>query len=270
LRTAVSIRAVGGAVVVTGSSRGIGAATARLAAERGHAVVVNYRSGRAGGDAVARDITDAGGEAVALRADIADEADVVAFFARVDQWRGSRPLAGLVNNAGVDGGRDPIEQVTGDAIAPLYAVNVVGTALCCREAVRRMAARNRGPGGAIVNVSSMSATIGGRPGAAFYAASKAAVDTLTIGLAKEVVGEGVRVNAVRPGMTLTDMTAERLTDPARRAEIDATIPMHRPASVEEVAAPIVWLLSDEASFVSGCLLDVSGGGFVIGGPRRAG
>lgn len=133
-----------------------------------------------------------------------------------------------------------------------------------------MAARNGGPGGAIVNVSSMSATIGGRPGAAFYAASKAAVDTLTVGLAKEVAGEGVRVNAVRPGMTLTDMTAERLTDPGRRAEIDATIPMHRPATPDEVAAPIVWLLSEEASFVSGCLLDVSGGGFVIGAPRPSG
>jgi NAD(P)-dependent dehydrogenase (short-subunit alcohol dehydrogenase family) len=268
LSTGVSIRAVGGAVVVTGSSRGIGAATARLAAERGYAVVVNYRSDRAGAEAVAGEIADGGGEAVAIRADISDEADVVAFFAKVDDWRGSRPLAGLVNNAGVDGGRDPIEQVTRDAISPLYAVNVVGTALCCLEAVRRMAARNGGPGGAIVNVSSMSATIGGRPGAAFYAASKAAVDTLTVGLAKEVAGEGVRVNAVRPGMTLTDMTAERLTDPARRAEIDATIPMHRPAAVEEVAAPIVWLLSDEASFVSGCLLDVSGGGFVIGAPQR--
>jgi NAD(P)-dependent dehydrogenase (short-subunit alcohol dehydrogenase family) len=168
---------VRGAVVVTGSARGIGAATARLAAERGYAVVVNYRADRAGGEAVAREITDRGGDALALRADIADQAEVVAFFARVDDWPGARPLAGLVNNAGVDGGREPIERVTRDAIAPLYAVNVVGTALCCREVVRRMAARNNGPGGAIVNVSSMSATIGGRPGAAFYAASKAAVDT---------------------------------------------------------------------------------------------
>jgi NAD(P)-dependent dehydrogenase (short-subunit alcohol dehydrogenase family) len=139
--------------------------------------------------------------------------------------------------------------------------------LCCREAVRRMAARNGGPGGAIVNVSSMSATIGGRPGGAYYAASKAAVDTLTVGLAKEVAAEGVRVNAVRPGMTLTAMTAERLTDPDRRAEIDATIPMGRVATPEEIARPIVWLLSDEASFVTGCVLDVSGGGFVIGAPR---
>ena len=259
-----------GAVVVTGSSRGIGAAVARLAAERGYAVVVNYRADRAGAEAVAGGITAGGGDAVALRGDISDEPDVVALFAAVDEWRGARPLAGLVNNAGVDGGRDPIEDVKAAALAPLYAVNIVGTALCCREAVRRMAARNGGPGGVIVNVSSMSATIGGRPGAAYYAASKAAVDTLTVGLAKEVAGDGVRVNAVRPGMTLTDMTAQRLTDPVRRAEIDATIPMQRPATPAEVAAPIVWLLSDEASFVSGCLLDVSGGGFVIGAPGPRG
>ena len=127
-----------------------------------------------------------------------------------------------------------------------------------------MAARNGGPGGAIVNVSSMSATIGGRPGAAYYAASKAAVDTLTIGLAKEVAREGVRVNAVRPGMTLTPMTEARLNDPDRRASTEATIPMGRVATPDEIARPIVWLLSDEATFVSGCLLDVSGGGFVIG------
>jgi NAD(P)-dependent dehydrogenase (short-subunit alcohol dehydrogenase family) len=258
---------VDGAVVVTGSSRGIGAATARLAAARGYTVAVTYRADRAAAEAVAAEI---GRDAIALQADIAREDDVVALFAAVDDWRGQRPLAGLVNNAGVDGGRDPIEAQTAAALAPLYSVNVVGTALCCREAVRRMAGRNGGPGGAIVNVSSMSATIGGRPGAAFYAASKAAVDTLTVGLAKEVAGEGVRVNAVRPGMTLTDMTAARLTDPVRRAEIDATIPMHRPATPEEVAAPIVWLLSDEASFVSGCLLDVSGGGFVVGPPRPRG
>jgi len=258
---------VDGAVVVTGSSRGIGAATARLAAARGYTVAVTYRADRAAAEAVAAEI---GRDAIALQADIAREDDVVALFAAVDDWRGQRPLAGLVNNAGVDGGRDPIEAQTAAALAPLYSVNVVGTALCCREAVKRMAARNGGPGGAIVNVSSMSATIGGRPGAAFYAASKAAVDTLTIGLAKEVAGEGVRVNAVRPGMTLTDMTAARLTDPVRRAEIDATIPMHRPATPDEVAAPIVWLLSDEASFVSGCLLDVSGGGFVVGAPRTGG
>jgi NAD(P)-dependent dehydrogenase (short-subunit alcohol dehydrogenase family) len=253
-----------GIVVISGGSRGIGAATARLAAQRGHGVVVNYRSGRAPAETLAAEITAAGGDAIAVAADVATEEGVAALFAAADEWRADRPLAGLVNNAGVDGGRDPIELVTAAAVAPLFAVNAVATILCCREAVRRMAARNGGPGGAIVNVSSMSATIGGRPGAAYYAASKAAVDTLTIGLAKEVASEGVRVNAVRPGMTLTPMTEARLNDPVRRASTEATIPMGRVATPEEIARPIVWLLSDEATFVSGCLLDVSGGGFVIG------
>jgi NAD(P)-dependent dehydrogenase (short-subunit alcohol dehydrogenase family) len=258
---------VDGVVVITGGSRGIGAATARLAAQRGYAVVVNYRSDAASAEELVAAIGAAGGEAIAVAADVATEAGVAELFAAADDWRGGRPLAGLVNNAGVDGGRDPIERVTAADVAPLFAVNAVGTVLCCREAVRRMAARNGGPGGAIVNVSSMSATIGGRPGAAYYAASKAAVDTITVGLAKEVAAEGVRVNAVRPGMTRTLMTAARLDDPVRRAEIDATIPMGRVATPDEIAGPVLWLLSDEASFVSGCLLDVSGGGFVIGAPR---
>ncbi len=253
-----------GVVVITGGARGIGAATARVAAHRGHPVVVNYRSSGGLAEALAAEIAAAGGRALAVGADVAGEEGVAALFATVDEWRGREPLAGLVNNAGVDGPRDPIERVTAADVAPLFAVNAVATILCCREAVRRMAARNGGPGGSIVNVSSMSATIGGRTGAAYYAASKSAVDTITVGLAKEVASEGVRVNAVRPGMTRTPMTEGRLNDPARRAATEATIPMGRVAAPDEVARPIVWLLSDEASFVSGCLLDVSGGGFVIG------
>jgi NAD(P)-dependent dehydrogenase (short-subunit alcohol dehydrogenase family) len=256
-------------VVITGGARGIGAATARLAAVRGYAVAVNYRTRQAAAEALAAEITAAGGDAVAVPGDVATEDGVAGLFAAVDAWRGDRPLVGLVNCAATDGGRDPIERVTAADIAPLFTVNVVGTVLCCREAVRRMARRNGGGGGAIVNVSSMSATIGGRAGGAYYAASKAAVDTLTVGLAKEVAAEGVRVNAVRPGMTFTDMTAERLSDPARLETVAATIPMHRVASAEEIAHPIVWLLShQEASFVSGCLADVSGGGFLIGEPLR--
>jgi len=217
------------------------------------------------------EIVTAGGAAAAVAGDVASESGVANLFAAVDEWRGERPLVGLVNCAAVDGGRDPIERVSAAEIAPLFTVNVIGTMLCCREAVRRMAHRNGGDGGAIVNVSSMSATIGGRAGAAFYAASKAAVDTFTVGLAKEVAAEGVRVNAVRPGMTLTDMTAARLSDPVRRAAIDATIPMHRVAEPDEIAHPIVWLLSSaEASFVSGAVTDVSGGGFVVGEPRPPG
>jgi NAD(P)-dependent dehydrogenase (short-subunit alcohol dehydrogenase family) len=255
---------VDGVVLITGGSRGIGAATARLAAQRGRPVVVNYRSSRVAADALVGEIQAAGGRALAVEADVATEEGVAGLFAAVDDWRGDEPLAGLVNNAGVDGRRDPIELVTAANVMPLFAVNAVGTVLACREAVRRMARRNGGPGGSIVNVSSMSATIGGRPGAAYYAASKAAVDTLTVGLAKEVAGEGVRVNAVRPGMTRTPMTEERLNDPLRRAATEATIPMGRVATPEEIARPIVWLLSDEATFVSGCRLDISGGGFVIG------
>jgi NAD(P)-dependent dehydrogenase (short-subunit alcohol dehydrogenase family) len=256
-------------VLITGGARGIGAATARLAAARGYAVAVNYRTRRAAAEALAADISATGGDAVAVPGDVGTEDGVAGLFAAVDAWRGDRPLVGLVNCAATDGGRDPIERVTAAGIAPLFTVNVVGTVLCCREAVRRMARRNGGGGGAIVNVSSMSATIGGRAGGAYYAASKAAVDTLTVGLAKEVAAEGVRVNAVRPGMTFTDMTAERLSDPARLETVAATIPMHRVASAEEIAHPIVWLLSqDEASFVSGCLADVSGGGFLIGEPLR--
>jgi NAD(P)-dependent dehydrogenase (short-subunit alcohol dehydrogenase family) len=260
---------VQGVVLITGGARGIGAATARLAAARGYAVAVNYRMRRAAAEALVAEISAAGGAAVAVPGDVATEDGVAGLFAAVDAWRGDRPLVGLVNCAATDGGRDPIERVTAAGIAPLFTVNVVGTVLCCREAVRRMARRNGGGGGAIVNVSSMSATIGGRAGGAYYAASKAAVDTLTVGLAKEVAAEGVRVNAVRPGMTFTDMTAERLSDPARLETVAATIPMHRVASAEEIAHPIVWLLSqEEASFVSGCVADVSGGGFLVGEPLR--
>jgi len=256
---------VTGAIVITGGARGIGAATARLAAARGHAVAVSYRTQRAAADALVAEIAASGGTATAVEADVASEAGVTGLFAAVDAWRGDLPLVGLVNCAGVDGGRDPIERVTAADLAPLFTVNVIGTVLACREAVRRMARRNGGGGGAIVNVSSMSATIGGRSGGAYYAASKAAVDTFTVGLAKEVAAEGVRVNAVRPGMTLTDMTAERLADPATLERVTATIPMHRVATADEIAQPIVWLLSQEqASFVSGCIADVSGGGFLVG------
>jgi NAD(P)-dependent dehydrogenase (short-subunit alcohol dehydrogenase family) len=262
---------VTGAIVITGGARGIGAATARLAAARGSAVAVSYRTQRAAADALVAEIAAAGGAAAAVEGDVSTEAGVSALFAAVDEWRGDRPLVGLVNCAGVDGGRDPIERVTAADLAPLFTVNVIGTVLCCREAVRRMAYRNGGGGGAIVNISSMSATIGGRSGGAYYAASKAAVDTFTVGLAKEVAADGVRVNAVRPGMTLTDMTAERLADPATLERVTATIPMHRVATADEIAQPIVWLLSQEqASFVSGCIADVSGGGFLVGesAPRR--
>ena len=252
-----------GVVVITGGSRGIGAAAACMAAARGDAVAVNYRSGREAADAVVTAILETGGRAEAFQADVANDDDVRRLFEAIDRRLG--PPSALVNSAGITGGLRAVEDFTGDWLGRLMTVNIVGTILCCREAVRRMSTANGGAGGAIVNVSSMASTIGGRPLSSHYAAAKAAVDAFTVGLAKEVAGRGIRVNAVRPGMTRTDMTEDRLADPAKHAAIAATIAMGRVAAAEEIARAILWLLSDEASFVSGACLDVSGGGFVIGG-----
>ena len=254
-----------GVLLITGGSRGIGAATARLAAAEGYQVAVNYRTAGAAAEAVVAEIEAAGGRAAAFQGDVAHESDVERLFAEVERRLG--PLAALVNNAGISPGKRAVADFEADQLARLIAVNVVGTMLCCREAVRRMSSGRGGRGGAIVNVSSMAAVTGGRPGSSHYAATKAAVDAFTIGLAKEVATEGIRVNAVRPGMTLTDMTEPALGDPAARAAIAATIAMNRVAAPEEIARPIVWLLSEAASFVSGCCLDASGGGFTIGGPK---
>ena len=254
-----------GVLLITGGSRGIGAATARLAAAEGYQVAVNYRTARAAAEAVVAEIETAGGRAAAFQGDVAHESDVERLFAEVEARLGAP--AALVNSAGISPGKRAVADFEADELARLIAVNVVGTMLCCREAVRRMSSARGGAGGAIVNVSSMAAVTGGRPGSSHYAATKAAVDAFTIGLAKEVATEGIRVNAVRPGMTLTDMTEPALGDPAARAAIAATIAMNRVAAPEEIARPIVWLLSEAASFVSGCCLDASGGGFTIGAPK---
>jgi NAD(P)-dependent dehydrogenase (short-subunit alcohol dehydrogenase family) len=253
---------VAGNILITGGSRGIGAATARLAAARGHGIAVNYQTRADAAKALVAEITAAGGTAAAFQGDVSQEADVVRLFAQVERDLG--PLSALVNSAGINGGKNRVTDFTADQLDRLMAVNVVGTMLCCREAVRRLSTLRGGPGGAIVNVSSMAATIGGRPGSSHYAASKAAVDAFTVGLAKEVAAEGIRVNAVRPGVTLTDMTDPLRHDATLRSEVAATIAMNRVATAEEIAAPILWLLSDEASFVSGCCVNASGGGFVIG------
>jgi NAD(P)-dependent dehydrogenase (short-subunit alcohol dehydrogenase family) len=208
-------------VVVTGGSRGIGAATARLAAAEGYRVAINYRADQAAAEAVVADIQASGGEARAFQADVGREADIVRLFAEVIGAFGS--LAGLVNNAGIHGGDAEVTDFNAAALTELMAVNVVGTMLCCREAVRRMSTRHGGAGGAIVNVSSMAATIGGRPGRSHYAASKAAVDSFTMGFAKEVATDGIRVNAVRPGMTYSDMTGHLRGNDAARAAASATI-----------------------------------------------
>ena len=256
-----------GVLLITGGSRGIGAATARIAAARGYTVAVNYRERRDAADAVVAEIEAAGGTAAAFEGDVADEGAVERLFAAVDDKLG--PLAALVNSAGITGNGTAVADYNGETLARLMAVNVTGTMLCCREAVRRMSTASGGAGGAIVNLSSMAAPIGGRAGSADYAASKAAVDCFTVGLAKEVGDQGIRVNSLRPGMTVSDMTERVHANPEVLKAISATIAMNRIAEADEMARPIVWLLSDEASFISGALLDASGGGFIIGGREVA-
>jgi NAD(P)-dependent dehydrogenase (short-subunit alcohol dehydrogenase family) len=256
-----------GVLLITGGGRGIGAAVARLAAAEGYRIAVNYRVRADAAEAVVAEIAAAGGAAAAFAADVAEEAAVVALFDAVADRLG--PLTALVNSAGVSPGASRAADFEAAPLRRLMAVNVVGTMLCCREAVRRMSTRHGGAGGAIVNVSSMAAVTGGRAGGSHYAASKGAVDAFTIGLAKEVAGEGIRANAVRPSMVRTDMTEARLADSASHARMAAAVAMNRIASAEEIAAPIVWLLSEAASFVSGACLDAAGGGFVVGAAPKA-
>jgi NAD(P)-dependent dehydrogenase (short-subunit alcohol dehydrogenase family) len=249
-------------LLITGGSRGIGAATARLAAKKGYAVAINYRAAQDQAEALVAEIRRDGGRAIAVGADVASQEDVEAMFREVDAFGA---LGALVNSAGITvEAQTKVADLEQASLERMLAVNVIGTMLCCREAVRRMSTRFGGKGGAIVNVSSMAAEIGGRPGRTAYAASKGAIDSFTIGFAREVGREGIRVNALRPGMTMTDMTDAVRRDPELRARTAATIAMNRCAEPEEMARPILWLLSDEASFISGALLDGSGGGFMIG------
>lgn len=245
-----------GVVLITGGSRGIGAATAALAAERGYAVCVNYKSSaRAADDVVAR-IVEAGGRAIAVQGDVANEADVATLFAACDAGLGT-PTA-LVNNAGMLEPQMRVEGIDAARLQRVFAVNVTGSFLCAREAVRRMSTKHGGTGGAIVNLSSRAAVLGAPNEYVDYAAAKAAVDTLTVGLALEVAQEGIRVNAVRPGVIYTGIHASG-GEPGRVDRLKAHVPMRRGGTVEEVARAILWLLSDEASFTTGSFLDVSGG-----------
>jgi NAD(P)-dependent dehydrogenase (short-subunit alcohol dehydrogenase family) len=249
-------------LLITGGASGIGAETARLAAQRGHKVAINYRSREARARNVVADIAANGGQAVALPADVSREADISGLFDAAEQALG--PISHLVNSAGIGTSPTRVEDFDAGVLARLFAVNTVGLMLCCREAARRMSTRRGGKGGVIVNVSSMAATIGGRPGASAYAASKAAVDSFTMGFAKEVAPEGIRAVSLRPGMIETEMTERTLADREVRAAIESTIAMGRVGQAQEIANAILWLLSDEASFISGVTLDASGGGFVFG------
>ena len=243
-------------LLVTGGSRGIGAATARLAAARGYAVCLSYRSNAAAAAAVVADIEHAGGEAIALAADVAQEADVLRLFETVDARLGR--LAVLVNNAGILERQTTLMDMEAARWQRVLATNVIGAFLCAREAVRRMSTRLGGAGGAIVNVSSMAAKLGSPGEYVDYAASKGAIDSMTIGLAREVAAEGIRVNAVRPGVIYTDIHASG-GEPGRVDRVKGSVPMQRGGTAEEVARAILWLASDEASYSTGTFIDVSGG-----------
>ncbi len=243
-------------VVITGGSRGIGAATAVLAAERGYRVAFTYRENRAAADAVAGAIASAGGEALAVAADVADEADVVRLFERIDGRFGR--VDALVNNAGILDRQMPVVDMTAARIRRTLDVNVVGPFLCAREAVRRMATSRGGHGGAIVNVSSRAAQYGSPHEYVDYAASKGALESFTVGLAHEVAGEGIRVNAVRVGHIYTELHALG-GEPDRVDRVKQSVPMKRGGQPAEVARGILWLLSSEASYSTGSFLDISGG-----------
>lgn len=243
-------------LLVTGGSRGIGAATALHAARLGYAVAVNYTANRRAADAVVQQIRADGGTAIAVQADMADEHQVLTLFAEVDAKLG--PLTALVNNAGVVDTTQRIDEQSLARWRRMFEINVFGTMLCAREAVRRMTTRHGGSGGAIVNVSSVAATLCAAGQYVDYAAARGAVEVFTLGLAREVAAEGVRVNAVRPGIIDTEIHASG-GQPGRAQRLAAQIPMQRPGTAQEVANAIVWLLSDEASYATGSILDITGG-----------
>jgi NAD(P)-dependent dehydrogenase (short-subunit alcohol dehydrogenase family) len=243
-------------IVVTGASRGIGAATARLAAERGYTVCVNYRQNRAAAEAVVASIVAAGGTALAVGADVSCEPDVIRLFETVDARLGQ--ITALVNNAGVLERQTRVEHIDAARLDRIFATNVKGAFLCARETVRRMSTTHGGRGGAIVNVSSRAAQLGAPGEYVDYAASKAALDALTIGLAREVAGEGIRVNGVRAGIIYTDIHADG-GEPNRVDRLGPSLPMQRGGEAIEVARAILWLLSEEASYSTGTFIDVSGG-----------
>lgn len=249
----MSVRPV---LLVTGGGRGIGAAIARLAGARGYDVGVNYRRDRASAERVVAEIEASGSRAVAIPGDVSEESDVTKVFAALDRDLG--PIAALVNNAGITGGAARVEAVTQDQLERVFSVNIVGAFLCAREAVKRMSTSHGGQGGAIVNISSGAAKLGSPGVWVHYAASKGALDSFTLGLAREVAAEGIRVNGLRVGITDTDLH-DFAGNPEKLAQMSKVPPMQRVATPEEIAESALWLLSDQASYVSAALVDAGGG-----------
>jgi NAD(P)-dependent dehydrogenase (short-subunit alcohol dehydrogenase family) len=243
-------------LLITGGSRGIGAATALLASKEGYAVAVNYRANSLAADEVVRQIQANGGKAMAVQADVAIEADIMVMFETVDLKFG--PLSALVNNAGVVDAASRVDAMSGERLKRMFNINVIGSMICAREAVRRMSTKHGGKGGAIVNVSSIAASLGAAGQYVDYAASKGAIDTFTVGLGRELAAEGIRVNAVRPGVIDTEIHASG-GQPDRAKTLASMLPMQRPGTAQEVAQAIVWLLSEQASYTTSSLLDISGG-----------
>jgi NAD(P)-dependent dehydrogenase (short-subunit alcohol dehydrogenase family) len=242
-------------VIITGGSRGIGRATALAAAKRGWRVVIGYATNKVAADDVVAKIEASNGKALAVKCDVGVEADILALFKAVDSFG---PLGALVNNAGIVGQTARVEDLTADRINHMLRVNVTGSFLCAREAVKRMSTRHGGKGGVIVNLSSVAATLGSANTYVDYAASKGAIDTFTLGLSNEVAAEGIRAAGIRPGLIDTEIHASG-GDPDRHHRLSKTVPMQRVGTADEIANAIVWLMSDEASYVTGTTLNVSGG-----------
>jgi NAD(P)-dependent dehydrogenase (short-subunit alcohol dehydrogenase family) len=245
-----------GTLIVTGASRGIGAAMAMLAGARGYSVAVNYAKGKAEADEVVARIVSGGGKARAIQADVAREEDILRLFEQAEGELG--PVTALVNNAAITGGFARVEEVSASTLEQVMSVNVTGAILCAREAVRRMSTKRGGQGGAVVNISSRAAKTGSAGEWVHYAASKGAIDSFTIGLAREVATEGIRVNAVAPGLIETELHAANGA-PDRLQRLASSIPMQRPGTPEEVAEAVLWLLSPAASYTTGAIVEVGGG-----------